>query len=88
MNIDKYGLGTERSLEDYYNFAGIDKENKKVEKNFCNNVYTDYTPGTVFVSKTNTSTNVVVVGFVVIVLFVILYCILFKYGRNLKLFGA
>ena len=31
----KYGLGKKRSLKDYYKFAGIDLENKKVSKNFC-----------------------------------------------------
>jgi len=31
----KYGLGNVRSLEDYYHFAGIDLEKKKVNKNFC-----------------------------------------------------
>jgi hypothetical protein len=31
----KYGLGKERSLEEYYKFAGIDLANKKVSKNFC-----------------------------------------------------
>jgi len=35
INLDKYGLGQERSLDDFYNFAGIDVENKKVTKNFC-----------------------------------------------------
>ena len=35
-NIDKYGLGKVRSLQDYYNFAGIDIINKKVFTNFCN----------------------------------------------------
>jgi len=34
-NIDKYGLGTKRSLQDYYNFAEIDVANRKVSKNFC-----------------------------------------------------
>jgi len=34
-NIDKYGLGKERSLEDYYKFAGIDTKNKIITKNFC-----------------------------------------------------
>ena len=34
-NIDKYGLGTKRSLQDYYNFAEIDIKNRKVSKNFC-----------------------------------------------------
>lgn len=35
-NIDKYSLGKVRSLQDYYNFAGIDIVNKKVYTNFCN----------------------------------------------------
>lgn len=35
-NIDKYGLGKIRSLQDYYDFAGIDIVNKKVYTNFCN----------------------------------------------------
>jgi [Skp1-protein]-hydroxyproline N-acetylglucosaminyltransferase len=35
-NIDKYGLGKVRSLQDYFNFAGIDIANKKVFTNFCN----------------------------------------------------
>jgi len=36
-NLHKYGLGTQRSLQDYYNFAGIDIKDKKVKKNFCKN---------------------------------------------------
>jgi hypothetical protein len=42
-NLEKYGLGSVRSLEDYYKFAGIDLENKKVYKNFCreNNIATE-----------------------------------------------
>jgi hypothetical protein len=31
----KYNIGTKRSLEEYYSFAGIDLKNKKVTKNFC-----------------------------------------------------
>ena len=34
-NLDKYGLGKTRSLDDYYKFAGIDIKNKTVHKNFC-----------------------------------------------------
>jgi [Skp1-protein]-hydroxyproline N-acetylglucosaminyltransferase len=43
FNLDKYGLGNVRTLEDYYNFAGIDIVNKKVYKNFCkeNNIATE-----------------------------------------------
>uniref|UniRef100_A0A6C0DPI7 Glycosyltransferase n=1 Tax=viral metagenome TaxID=1070528 RepID=A0A6C0DPI7_9ZZZZ len=42
-NLDKYGLGKERTLEDYYAFAGIDLKNKRVYKNFCrkNNIATE-----------------------------------------------
>ena len=35
-NIDKYGLGKVRNIQDYFNFAGIDIVNKKVYTNFCN----------------------------------------------------
>jgi len=35
LNDYKYGLGKKRSLQQYYEFAGIDLENKKVTKNFC-----------------------------------------------------
>jgi len=34
-NLDKYGLGKQRTLEDFYKYAGIDKDNKIVSKNFC-----------------------------------------------------
>jgi len=34
-NLDKYGLGKVRTLEDYYRFTGIDIANKKVYTNFC-----------------------------------------------------
>lgn len=36
-NIERYGLGKERTLDDYYKFSGIDLENKKVTKDFCRN---------------------------------------------------
>jgi hypothetical protein len=35
MNMDKYGLGKARSLQDYYQFAGINVEKKEVTTNFC-----------------------------------------------------
>jgi hypothetical protein len=34
-NMNKYGLGNVRTLQDYYNFAGIDTQNRLVRKNFC-----------------------------------------------------
>jgi hypothetical protein len=34
-NLELYGLGKERTLKEYYEFAGIDIKNKKVVKNFC-----------------------------------------------------
>jgi hypothetical protein len=35
VNMDKYGLGNVRNLQDYFNFAGIDIKNKTVHTNFC-----------------------------------------------------
>ena len=42
-NLDKYGLGKNRTLEDYYKFAGIDLATKTVHTNFCrlNNIATE-----------------------------------------------
>lgn len=34
-NLERYGLGTERSLDDYYKYCGIDLKKKKVNKSFC-----------------------------------------------------
>lgn len=34
-SMKHYNLGTERSLEDFYNFAGINIQNKTVTKDFC-----------------------------------------------------
>jgi hypothetical protein len=34
-NIDKYGLGTKRTLQEFFDFAGIDPKNKTIYKNFC-----------------------------------------------------
>ena len=36
--LDRYGLGNERTIEDYYKFAGIDVNNKKINKNFCDTI--------------------------------------------------
>lgn len=36
VNLEKYGLGKVRSLQEFYDFAGIDIKNKRVVKNFCN----------------------------------------------------
>jgi hypothetical protein len=34
-NINKYALGTKRTLKQFFEFAGIDAANKKIFKNFC-----------------------------------------------------
>ena len=34
-NIEKYGLGTKRSLQEYFKYAGIDVKDMKVNTNFC-----------------------------------------------------
>jgi [Skp1-protein]-hydroxyproline N-acetylglucosaminyltransferase len=36
-NIKRYGLGKERSLQDYYKFIGLDFKTKTISKNFCKN---------------------------------------------------
>lgn len=35
VDAGRYGMGTKRTLEDYYSFAGIDIKNRKITKNFC-----------------------------------------------------
>lgn len=35
VQLDLYGLGKEKTLRQYYDFAGIDVKNKTVVKNFC-----------------------------------------------------
>jgi hypothetical protein len=35
QNLDKYGLGKERTLQQYFEYAGIDKVERKVKRNFC-----------------------------------------------------
>lgn len=34
-NLDKYGIGSERTVDDYYKYAGISPESKIVSRNFC-----------------------------------------------------
>lgn len=34
-NIEYYGLGTKRTIKQFFDFAGIDPVNKKIYKNFC-----------------------------------------------------
>ena len=43
VNLDKYGLGKERTLKQYYDYAKIDVKKKTVSSNFCreNNVATE-----------------------------------------------
>lgn len=36
INLDKYGLGKSRTIQEFYDFAGIDINNKRMIKNFCN----------------------------------------------------
>jgi hypothetical protein len=38
QNIDRYGLGKERTLAQFYEFAGIDLATKTVTKNFCRDI--------------------------------------------------
>lgn len=36
-NMDRYGMGKTRSVEDFWKFAGIDLVNKKITRDFCRN---------------------------------------------------
>jgi [Skp1-protein]-hydroxyproline N-acetylglucosaminyltransferase len=36
LNLEKYGLGKVRTLQQYYELTGIDLKERKVYKNFCN----------------------------------------------------
>ena len=67
---EKYGLGQTRTLNNYYDFAGIDVKNKKILKNFGNENNKE---------ETNISyyTSITIVFSITIVILVILYA-LFK----------
>ena len=69
MNIDKYGLGTTRTLQDYYIFAGIDTNTKNVNKNFCDNTYEDpksHTIGTF-------NNQIKLIGIIAVIFLIVLY---------------
>ena len=53
-NIEKYGLGKKRSLEEYFDFAGIDIDNYKITKNFCKPFEKD---GSIFKKENNDANN-------------------------------
>ena len=36
LNLEKYGLGKVRTIQQYYDLTGIDLKERKVYKNFCN----------------------------------------------------
>lgn len=38
----RYGMGTKRTIEEFYDFAGIDIKNKKILKNFCSGTIDPY----------------------------------------------
>ena len=35
LNFDIYGLGNQRTIQEYFKFTGIDVSQKKVSKSFC-----------------------------------------------------
>ena len=39
-NLNEYGMGKERNLDDFYKFIGVDFENNKVER-YCDKMYDD-----------------------------------------------
>jgi UDP-GlcNAc:polypeptide alpha-N-acetylglucosaminyltransferase len=37
QDFSRFGLGNERTLQEYYDFSGIDPETKTINKDFCGN---------------------------------------------------
>ena len=78
-NIEKYGLGTKRSLEEFYEFAGIDIKEKKFHKNFCETVENYEGPSdnsSIFGVKNTITKIIIVIAFLVGCL--VLYKMFFK----------
>lgn len=59
-NSDKYGLGKKRTLQEYYDFAGIDVAGKTVNKNFCKKPESSGAEG--FSSMTADDTNYIMIA--------------------------
>lgn len=38
QNLELYGLGNKRSLDEYYSFIGLDKSTRTINKDFCNEI--------------------------------------------------
>ena len=62
----KYGLGNKRTLQQYYDFAGIDIKNKKINKNFCK-------IGIETFNNTNSQENGFLFIFIIIIFLIFIY---------------
>jgi hypothetical protein len=77
-----YGLGSKRTLEEYFAFAGIYVKDKKIEKNLCEQPITDPvkieedTQVAVIVEKTS-NTYIYIILFILLVGFMFFFCVLF-----------
>lgn len=69
----KYGLGHKRTLQEYYDFAGIDVKNKKVNKNFCKNDYIETFENNNTVPPQHSDMGIVFVIVAIVVLFFVYY---------------
>jgi len=70
-DYSKYGLGTERSLEDYYKYSGIDLNSRTVNKDFC---YDDLT-------KENFTVKSHFKRYLIAILIIILCIFIYKYRK-------
>lgn len=68
-----YGLGSIRSLEDYYNFCGINLDTRKVTKNFCTGENDEDIASFVYNESINDSFILKNINYIVLFLIVLLF---------------
>lgn len=82
INMDKYGLGKVRTIQDFLNFAGIDIKNKIIRSDFCQN----YNQATNKEIKDNKKNYRYIILFCIIILLVVLFLFLFWHFVNKQYF--
>lgn len=91
INLDKYGLGTVRTIYDYYDFAGIklNEKSKSSQTNFCKSSIDElyallkkYDNKTTIYKSSKNYNNIILLLIVIIVVFFIIYKNLIRFFRN------
>ncbi len=81
-NIDKYGIGNTRTIQDYYEYTGITLNSKTVDRNFCDS--TGYTikkiPSNYYVQQPNFKYSNITL--IIIIILVIISSLLIIYKFN------